>query len=59
MLCVAGPASANYMVQTKLHDPALLMQNCFLYIAKCPFNKIKILPPVMIGIKEKIEYDRI
>ena len=34
--------SPNYMVQTKLHHPALtlLMLNCFMYIVNCRFNKI-------------------
>jgi len=40
------------MVQTKLHNQAFLKLESFVYIAKELFNKIKILCPAMIGLKE-------
>ena len=47
--------SACYMIETKLHDPALLMLKGFLIIVKCPINKIKILCPAMIGLEKSFQ----
>ena len=40
------------MVWTNLHDPALLTLEGFMYIANCPFNKIKILSEATIGLEK-------